>query len=82
MLCWLILRRFLPTPLYVCVIASFFCTLASQLGDLCASMIKRQAGIKDFSNLLPGHGGIVDRMDSFSFALPTAMLVLHLFHVL
>ena len=81
-LCWLILNRFAPTPLYVYVTASFFCTLAGQLGDLCASMIKRQAGIKDFSNLLPGHGGIVDRMDSFSFALPTVMLVLHLFHVL
>ena len=81
-LTWLIMRRFNPTPLYVYVIASFLCTIAGQIGDLCASAIKRQAGIKDFSNLLPGHGGVIDRMDSFSFAMPTAMIVLHLFKVL
>ena len=81
-LSWLILKNFAPTPLYVYVIASFFCTLAGQLGDLCASTVKRQAGIKDFSNLLPGHGGVIDRMDSFSFAMPTVMLVLHLFRAL
>lgn len=81
-LTWLILKRFSPTPLYVYLIASLACTLTGQLGDLCASAIKRQAGIKDFSNLLPGHGGVVDRMDSFSFAMPTAFFILHLFHVL
>lgn len=81
-LTWLLLRSFTPTPLYVYLFASFFCTLTGQLGDLCASFIKRQAGIKDFSNLLPGHGGVVDRMDSFSFAMPTAFFILHLFHVL
>ena len=80
-LSWLILRNFAPTPLHVYLIASFFCTLAGQIGDLCASTIKRQAGIKDFSNLLPGHGGVIDRLDSFSFAMPTVMIVLHLFRV-
>ena len=81
-LTWLILKAFFPTPLYVCLIASFACTLTGQLGDLCASFIKRQAGIKDFSNLLPGHGGIIDRLDSFSFAMPTAFFILYLFHAL
>ena len=40
---------------------------ASELGDLFASLVKRHCGIKDFSNLFPGHGGMLDRMDSIFF---------------
>jgi phosphatidate cytidylyltransferase len=44
----------------------------SELGDISASLIKRYCGIKDFSNIIPGHGGILDRFDSALFSFPVA----------
>lgn len=55
-----------------CAVGGFLITTAAQLGDLSESLIKRDAGVKDSSNILPGHGGFLDRSDSYIFALPVA----------
>lgn len=53
-------------------------SIVGQIGDFAASSIKRYVGIKDFSNLIPGHGGILDRIDSVIFIAPFAYMLLRL----
>jgi len=53
--------------------------ILGQFGDFCKSLIKRELGIKDFGNLIPGHGGVLDRFDSLLFTMPVAYLYFRLF---
>ncbi len=57
-------------PMHHVIIVSFLLGVFGQLGDLAESMLKRAAEIKDSSHLIPGHGGVLDRMDSLLFAFP------------
>lgn len=56
-------------------------SVTGMFGDLCFSVIKRQNGIKDYGNLIPGHGGILDRFDSMIFVGPLAQILLTLIPV-
>ena len=62
------------------LLISILTSIACQLGDLFFSFIKRKAKIKDTGNLLPGHGGLLDRLDGIFFGMPVGFLSLIIFY--
>jgi phosphatidate cytidylyltransferase len=82
LVCWLYVRFVLApygqlalTPGGAIVFAVII-SAAAQVGDLAESLIKREAGVKDSSHIIPGHGGVLDRFDSLLFVLPVAYWLL------
>ncbi len=57
--------------LFIALLASLFC----QIGDLLISFLKRKAKVKDTGNILPGHGGLLDRIDGMLFAIPLGIII-------
>ena len=66
----------------VMFILGMLCALLGLLGDLSASLIKRQTGIKDYGNIMPGHGGVMDRFDSVLFVSPFMTIALSIFNII
>ena len=67
--------------IYSVILVGVICGIFSQLGDLCASVIKRENDVKDFGNIMPGHGGVMDRFDSFLFVAPIVYYILNIYPI-
>lgn len=65
-------------PLVHFAVLGLICGIISQIGDWSASAIKRTVGIKDYGNIMPGHGGVLDRLDSILFVAPTVYFYIKL----
>jgi phosphatidate cytidylyltransferase len=64
-----------------CIVMGLITGVVGQLGDFAESQFKREVGVKDSSTLIPGHGGMLDRLDSILFVSPIAYVYLHLFGI-
>lgn len=63
-------------PILMCILIGVFGSIAGQIGDLSFSIVKRQTGLKDYGNIFPGHGGVLDRFDSVLFAAPMVEILM------
>ena len=75
----MLLASFLGVPVLMFAGYGLAIAIATEVGDLIESMIKRQTGVKDSGVLIPGHGGLLDRMDSLLLCAPVAVLYLRAF---
>jgi phosphatidate cytidylyltransferase len=75
---WVTVHLLLGAPLWAALVFGLTVVLVGTVGDLVESLIKRDLGIKDMSGFLPGHGGVLDRIDSILYSAPIAWLLLHL----
>ena len=79
LVCWTpALQGIVCVWLFLLLGVGFVGSAVTELGDLSFSLIKRQFGIKDYGALIPGHGGMLDRFDSMSFAAPTMWVLVTL----
>jgi len=72
-------RDAIGVPVIHFAILGLLCGIISQLGDWSASVIKRNVGIKDYGNIMPGHGGVLDRVDSILFTAPAVFFYINMF---
>jgi phosphatidate cytidylyltransferase len=68
-------EKFIEYDLLILTIITLLISFITQLGDLFISYLKRKAKVKDTSNILPGHGGFLDRVDGIMFAIPVGVLL-------
>ena len=73
------LNQLLEYSLLTITLITIFISLVSQLGDLFISFLKRKAKVKNTSDILPGHGGFLDRVDGIIFAIPIGILLFNIF---
>jgi len=78
--CVILKNAFHLNPNFLLLMAlAVFCSIISMIGDLSLSLIKRENHLKDYGNLMPGHGGVLDRFDSVLFVLPVVYAAVSLF---